>query len=87
MLAQWGRERDPHERATVLPQLFRKATGCRKLFSEFCARWDNPVRATARLRGSFNDWPRWPYQLGELCLRSHEVPRQLATMMRLTSDV
>jgi hypothetical protein len=77
VLAQWGRNRDPNERAMALPELF-KSTGYRKLFSEICARWDNPVRATVRLRGSFNDWPRWPYQLGELLLRSPELLGQLA---------
>jgi hypothetical protein len=77
VLAQWGRERDPNERAMALPQLFRTA-GYRKVFSEFCARWDNPVRATVRLRGSFSDWPRWPYQLGELFLRSPELLGELA---------
>ena len=87
VLAQWGRDRDPNERALALPELFGQATSYRKLISEFCARWDNPVRATIRLGGRFNDWPRWPYQLGELFLRSPEVPRQVATMMRLISDV
>jgi hypothetical protein len=85
VLAQWGRNRDPNERARALLELFK--TGSRKLFTEFNARWDNPVRATVRLGGSFNDWPRWPYQLGEMLLRSPEVPRQLANMMRPTSDV
>ena len=83
VLAQWGRDRDPSERAMALPVLFVKATSYRKLISEICTRWDNPVRATIRLRGRFNDWPRWPYRLGELFLRCPEVPRQVATMMRL----
>src|SRR5258708_4996590 len=39
----------------------------RKEFAEnFFARLDQPVRATVALRGRFNNWPRLPYQLGEL---------------------
>lgn len=85
VLAQWGRNRDPNDRSRALLEFVK--TGSWSLFTEFCARWDNPVRATVRLRGSFNEWPRWPYQLGEMLLRSPEVPRQLAAMMRPTSDV
>lgn len=85
VLAQWGRNRDPNERARALLDFFK--TGSRKLFTEFCARWANPVRATVRLGGSFDDGPRWPYQLGEMLLRSPEVLKQLEAMMRPTSDV
>jgi hypothetical protein len=73
VLQQWGRERDPSERATVLPELIWKTRGVRKAFSEFHSRWDNPVRATARTGGRFNNWPRWPYQLLESVLRLPEV--------------
>lgn len=73
VLEQWGRERDPSERATVLPELIWKTRRVRKLFSEFHSRWDNPVRATARTGGRFNNWPRWPYQLLESVLRLPEV--------------
>jgi hypothetical protein len=86
VLAQWGRIRDPNQRAMALPELFKKTIGYRTFFGELCARWNNPVRATVRLGGSFNDWPRWPYQLGELFLRSPEIPRQLASMF-LSSDL
>jgi hypothetical protein len=41
------------------------------------ARWHNPIRATAAVGGQFNDWPRLPYQLGELFLRLPELPKQL----------
>lgn len=87
VLAQWGRNRDPNHRAMALPELLKRTTGYRTFFSELCARWKNPVRATVRLRGRFNDWPRWPYQLGELFLRSPEIPRQLASSIRPTSDL
>jgi hypothetical protein len=73
VLAQWGRERDPSARATALPELIRKAPGLKVVLSEVRWRWDNPVRATARTNGRFNNWPRWPYQLGELVLRSSEL--------------
>jgi hypothetical protein len=75
VLEQWGRERDPSERATVLPKLIWKTRNVGKVFSEFRSRWDNPVRATARTGGRFNNWPRWPYQLGELFLRLPELAK------------
>jgi hypothetical protein len=73
VLEQWGRDRDPSERATVLPELIWKTRRVRKIFSEFHSRWDNPVRATARTGGRFNNWPRWPYQVLESVLRLPEV--------------
>jgi hypothetical protein len=33
------------------------------------------------LRGRFNAWPRLPYQLGEVVVRSPELPRQMAIML------
>jgi hypothetical protein len=30
--------------------------------------------------GQFNDWPRLPYQLGELFLRLPELPKQLHSL-------
>jgi len=50
VLRQWGRERDPNERALKLPALLA-STERGKIASEIYARWDNPVRATAALNG------------------------------------
>jgi hypothetical protein len=36
----------------------------RQLLKELPRHWPNPIEATLVLNGGFNDWPRWPYQLG-----------------------
>jgi hypothetical protein len=82
VLRQWGRSQNPHALEMALPALSSRTSDAGKLFKEIYARWDQPVRATIALRGHFNNWPRWPYQLGELLLRSSEVPKQLASMFR-----
>jgi hypothetical protein len=86
VLRQWSRGRNPDAAGMALPVLRENISTPDRLFNEIDARWDNPVRATVTLRGSFNQWPRWPYQVAELFLHSPEVPRQLAMMLRLTSD-
>jgi hypothetical protein len=92
VLRQWGRLRDHYlmqiapsvlEEMNVLGEMnslgpIDKGTALGNLYS----RWDNPVRATATVRGRFNNWPRLPYQLGELIMRSEEVPRQLSMIIR-----
>lgn len=75
VLRQWGRERDPNERATKVPEMLTSTRASGKVFQELYARWENPVRATARVGGRFNNWPRWPYQIGELLLRAPELLR------------
>jgi hypothetical protein len=69
----------------ALPALSARRNDARKFRKEIYARWDQPVRATVAVRGRFNNWPRLPYQLAELLLRSSEVPKQLATMFRAQS--
>jgi len=41
----------------------------RGLASTLIMRWPDPIEATVRLRGSFNEFPRLPYQLGNLFSR------------------
>jgi hypothetical protein len=81
ILRQWGRSLNPHAIEQALPALSAQMHKPGKFFAEVYSRWDQPVRATVALRGRFNNWPRWPYQLTELLLRSPEVPKQLARMV------
>jgi len=81
VLRQWSRSLSPNYREQALPSLLNQVTR-RELAREIYSRWDQPVRATVAMRGRFNNWPRWPYQLGELLLHSSEVPKQLASMVR-----
>lgn len=73
VLRQWGRRRDANERAAKVPALLTGMRRPGKLLHELYARWENPVRATARLGGKFNNWPRLPYQLVESFLRLPEL--------------
>ena len=34
------------------------------------ARWPDPISATVTVNGSFNQWPRLPYQLGSIAVRA-----------------
>jgi hypothetical protein len=81
ILRQWGRSLNPHAIEQALLALSAQMHKPGKFFAEVYSRWDQPVRATVALRGRFNNWPRWPYQLAELMLRSPEVPKQLARMV------
>ena len=91
VLRQWGRRRE-HYLMQIAPAALREMNTPGRMnvgsvdtptaFGKLYSRWDNPVRATARLRGRFNNWPRLPYQLGELLLRSPEVPLQLRIILR-----
>jgi len=80
VLRQWSRSLSPNNRYEALPSLVSNVTEWRNLIGEIYSRLDQPVRATVALHGRFNNWPRWPYQLGELLMHSPEVPKQLATM-------
>jgi len=81
ILRQWDRCLNPHAIEPALPALSARTRDAAKFFNEVYARWDQPVRATVAMRGRFNNWPRWPYQLGELLLHTSEVPKQLASMI------
>lgn len=82
VLRQWDRCRNPDAAGMALPTLLAGLSEPKKIFSEWSARWDNPVRATVALRGQLNDWPRLPYQLAELIRHTPEVPRQVRLMFR-----
>jgi Uncharacterised nucleotidyltransferase len=80
VLRQWSDARfEPHgTRAPMAVELRRPWALPRALR----ARWPNPVEATLRRRGPFNDLPRLPFQVAEcLCrtLRFVRAPRGFAT--------
>jgi hypothetical protein len=67
VLRKWGRSASPNYHVPLSALL--DGDRARREFTEnFLARLDQPVRATVALCGSFNNWPRLPFQLGELCL-------------------
>jgi hypothetical protein len=82
ILRQWSRSQSPNACYPALTALLHHTSSWKETFDDIYSRLDQPVRATVALHGRFNDWPRWPYQLGELVLHSSEVPKQLALMIR-----
>ena len=82
VLRQWSRSLSPNYRQQALPSLLGNITKGKELIGEIYSRLDQPVRATIAMHGRFNNWPRWPYQLGELLLHSPEVPKQLRKMVQ-----
>ena len=42
----------------------------RGLFKALRLRWPNPIQATARVGGPFNEWPRLPFQVAECFQRT-----------------
>jgi len=81
VLRQWSRSLSPNNRYEALPSLLSNITNWRAFIGEAYSRLDQPIRATIALHGRFNNYPRWPYQLGELLLHSPEVPKQLASLL------
>ena len=45
-------------------------------------RWPNPIQATARVGGPFNELPRLPFQLWECVLRTAHFITQVPTLVR-----
>ena len=48
-------------------------------------RWPNPIQATARVGGPFNELPRLPFQLWECVLRTAHFITQVPTLVRQRS--
>lgn len=46
------------------------------------ARWPNPIIATISMRGPFNNWPRWPFQLGNCLSRTTRFVAHLPSLLR-----
>jgi hypothetical protein len=82
VLRQWSRSLSPMYREPALPAFLDRLNRWKELTMDLYSRLDQPVRATVAMRGRFNNWPRLPYQLGELLLHSAEAPKQLGMMVR-----
>lgn len=82
VLRQWGRAKGPSETEMLLPALIRNIGLPSVMFRELRARWDRPVVASFKLRAPLNNFPRAPYQLADLLLRSAQLPAQSALMLR-----
>ncbi len=83
VLRQWGSPPIPHGLRTPMASYLRRPAAFLRALAE---RWPNPIEATVDLRGSFNDLPRLPYQLGECVLRTARFAFQLKKPSRKPAD-
>lgn len=68
VLKAWGTPFQPLGQLSVyLRQPDRRL---KKLISELPRHWPNPIEATMTVKGSFNELPRWPFQIGHIFSRS-----------------
>ena len=65
LLEQWGRGKPLPQECRRLRSYLRDRAGW---LEAVLTRWPNAIQATVGVHGAFNDWPRWPFQLGD-CLR------------------
>lgn len=81
VLKQWETCVNANYRDMALVEVGPLLRSPRHLVKELSTRWHYPIRATMELRGSFNEWPRAPYQVAAVLLRSPELPRQIALLI------
>jgi hypothetical protein len=67
VLQEWGTGRPPQGAREPMGDALRHP---RRLLGALRVRWPNAVEATVGVRGSFDAWPRLPYQLAECVRRS-----------------
>lgn len=73
VLAQWGTGKVTKGRRVPLASQLRNPV---RLLQSLWERWPNAIEATVGMKGSFNNWPRLPYQLGECVRRTAGFTRQ-----------
>jgi hypothetical protein len=66
-------------RRLPMSQHLRHPSGVLKSLRE---RWPNAIEATVGVKGSFNDWPRLPFQIGDCAIRTAKFARQIPGMLR-----
>jgi hypothetical protein len=67
VLEQWGRGKPLPQEGRRLQSYFQDRTG---LLEAVLTRWPNAIQATVSMHGAFDDWPRWPVQIGDCVRRS-----------------
>jgi hypothetical protein len=76
VLRAWGR---PFQSLGQLAVYLRHpANRFKELLGELPRHWPNPIEATMTLGGSFNELPRWPFQVGHVFSRTAALVAQLS---------
>ena len=75
VLKQWEAPYPPWRYYEPMETYMRHPKG---LFKGLLKRWPNPIEATSSINGPFNEWPRFPFQVGNCILRATQFLSELA---------
>ena len=78
VLNQWSMEEHYMDKGSIAYSFRRPA----KMLKALRLRWPNPIQATIRVGGPFNELPRLPFQLWECVLRTVHFLTQVPTLVR-----
>ena len=81
VLSQWSKEEHYMDIGSIAYSLRHPA----QLLKGLRLRWPNPIQATVRVGGPFNEMPRLPFQLLECVLRTAYFIIQVPTLVRKRS--
>ncbi len=81
VLSQWSKEEHYMDIGSIAYSLRHPA----QLLKGLRLRWPNPIQATVRVGGPFNEMPRLPFQLLECVLRTAYFITQVPTLVRKRS--
>jgi hypothetical protein len=83
LLKQWetpySMSQAPVTHAAPMAKYIRDPRG---LIADLRRRWPNPIKATVYVGGPFNEWPRWPFQVGECVGRTAKFIARLPRALR-----
>jgi hypothetical protein len=78
VLKAWGTP--VHALGQVAVYLSRPVERFTELVRTLPHHWPNPIEATVALKGSFNELPRWPFQIGHVFSRTAALIGHLSSM-------
>jgi hypothetical protein len=78
VLKLWGRGKVTKGRRMLMAAYLKHPAGVMQALRE---RWPNAIEATVGTKAPLNNWPRWPFQLGECIMRTAGFARQLPHLM------
>jgi len=81
VLSQWSKEEHYMDIGSIAYSFRHPA----QLLKGLRLRWPNPIQATVRVGGPFNELPRLPFQLWECVLRTAHFIKQVLSLIRQRS--
>ncbi len=74
----WGQGKVTKGRRIQMDSYMTQPRGVLRALRE---RWPNAIEASVGTKAPFNNWPRWPFQLGECVLRTTGFARQIPRLI------